>query len=136
MDLEGEGQALTKAQMVRIHEAKTAALLTAALKLGAMTANATPHKLKAIADFGRNLGLAFQVIDDILDVTQSTEKLGKTAGKDAAVQKATYPAILGLEASRKEAHRLTQKALSALKPFRRHAHRLEQIAGYLLDREY
>ncbi len=136
MDLEGEGQALTKAELVRIHEAKTAALLTASLRLGAMTANATPHKLKALTDFGRNLGLAFQVIDDILDVTQPTEKLGKTAGKDAAVEKATYPAILGLHASGKEAYRLTQKALSALKPFRRHGHRLEQIAHYLLDREY
>jgi geranylgeranyl diphosphate synthase type II len=136
MDLEGEGKPLSKAQLVRIHEAKTAALLTASLRLGAMTANASPHQLKALTDFGRNLGLAFQVIDDILDVTQSTEKLGKTAGKDAAVEKATYPAILGLAASKREAHRLTQKALSALKPFRKKAHRLDQIAHYLLDREF
>lgn len=136
LDLEGEGQALTKAQLVRIHEAKTAALLTCSLRLGGMTANANPTKLEALTTFGYNLGLAFQVIDDILDVTQSTEKLGKTAGKDAAVEKATYPSILGLEKSRKEAARLTGKALDALQPLGKKAHRLDQIAHYLLDREY
>ena len=114
----------------------TAALLTASVRLGGMAANATPHKLQALTDFGYNLGLAFQVIDDILDVTQSTEQLGKTAGKDAAVDKATYPAILGLEKSRQEAKRLTTKALAALKPFQKRALHLEEIARYLLDREY
>jgi len=136
LDLEGEGKQLTKRDLIRIHEAKTAALLTASLRLGGMAANATPHQLQALTDFGYHLGLAFQVIDDILDVTQSTEMLGKTAGKDAAVDKATYPSILGLEQSRQEAHRLTTKALTALKPLRRQALHLEQIAHYLLDREY
>ena len=136
MDLEGEGKKLTKKELVRIHEAKTAALLTTSLRLGAMTANATPAKLDALTKFGHNLGLAFQVIDDILDVTQSTEVLGKTAGKDQAVQKATYPAIIGLEASRKEAARLTKAAMDALKPFGKKAKRLEEIAAYLLKREY
>ncbi|MGD1977981.1 MAG: polyprenyl synthetase family protein [Akkermansiaceae bacterium] len=136
LDLEGEGKELSKAQLVRIHENKTAALLTTSLRLGAMTANATPRQLEALTDFGYNLGLAFQVIDDILDVTQSTEKLGKTAGKDEAVDKATYPAILGLEKSKKEAARLTQKALSSLTPLRSKGKRLEEIAHYLLDREF
>ncbi len=136
MDLEGEGKALTKAQLVRVHEAKTAALLTSSLRLGGMSANASSAKLQALTDFGKSLGLAFQVIDDLLDVTQSTEKLGKTAGKDAAVEKATYPAILGLEKSKQEAHRLTRKALSALRPFGRRAVRLDQIAHHLLDRDY
>ena len=136
MDLEGEGKALTKAQLVRVHEAKTAALLTSSLRLGGMSANASSSKLQALTDFGKSLGLAFQVIDDLLDVTQSTEKLGKTAGKDAAVEKATYPAILGLEKSRREAHRLTHKALAALRPFGRRAVRLDQIAHHLLDRDY
>ena len=136
MDLEGEGKDLTKAQLVRIHEAKTAALLASSLRLGGMSANASPSRLQALTDFGRSLGLAFQVIDDILDVTQSTEKLGKTAGKDAEVSKATYPAILGLEKSKQEAHRLTRKALAALKAFGRRATRLDQIAHYLLDRDY
>ena len=136
MDLEGEGKKLTKAQLVKIHESKTAALLTTSIRLGAMTANATEKQLEALSVFGRALGLAFQVIDDILDVTQSTEVLGKTAGKDAAVEKATYPAILGLEKSRKEAAKLTQEAMDALKPFGKKAQRLREIAEYLLKREY
>lgn len=136
MDLEGEGKKLTKRDLVRIHEAKTAALLTTSLRLGAMTANATPAKLQALTLFGHALGLAFQVIDDILDVTQSTEMLGKTAGKDQAVEKSTYPAILGLDASRNEAARLTKAAMDALKPFGAKAARLEEIASHLLKREY
>ena len=136
LDLEGEGQKLSKKELVRIHENKTAALLTCSVRLGAMTANATPAKLDALTTFGYNLGLAFQVIDDILDVTQTTEILGKTAGKDEAVDKSTYPAILGLDASRKEAARLTKKALKSLEVFGKKGKRLEQIARYLLDREY
>jgi geranylgeranyl diphosphate synthase type II len=136
MDLEGEGKKLNKRDLVRIHEAKTAALLTTSLRLGAMTSNATPAKLQALTLFGHALGLAFQVIDDILDVTQSTEMLGKTAGKDQAVEKSTYPAILGLDASRKEAARLTKAAMDALKPFGAKAARLEEIASHLLKREY
>ncbi len=136
MDLEGEGKDLSKAQLIRIHEAKTAALLESALRLGAMTANATPKKLEALTEFGSHLGLAFQVIDDILDVTQTTDQLGKTAGKDEAVAKSTYPAIMGLEASKREAHRLTDKAHAALSVFGEQAHRLEQIGHYMLDRDY
>jgi len=101
-----------------------------------MTANATPRQLEALTNFGYNLGLAFQVIDDILDVTQSTEKLGKTAGKDESVNKATYPSILGLEKSKKEAARLTKKALKALEIFGKKGAHLEGIAHYLLDRDY
>lgn len=136
LDLEGEGQSLTKKQLIQIHEAKTAALLTSSLKLGAMTANVTPKKLEAIEAFGYNLGLAFQVIDDILDVTQTTEQLGKTAGKDEAVDKSTYPAVIGLEKSKIEAARLTKKALDALKPFGKNSVRLEEIARYMLNREH
>jgi len=136
MDLEGEGRNLTKRDLVRIHEAKTAALLTTSLRLGAMTANATPAKLEALTKFGHAMGLAFQVIDDILDVTQSTEMLGKTAGKDQAVEKSTYPAILGLDASRKEAAKLTKAAMDALKPFGKKAARLQEVAAHLLQREY
>lgn len=136
LDLEGEGKALAQKDLIRIHEAKTAALLTCSVRLGAMTANATPQKLEALTAFGYNLGLAFQVIDDILDVTQTTEMLGKTAGKDEAVAKSTYPAILGLEQSRKEAARLTRKALKSLEVFGQKGIRLEQIGRYLLEREY
>lgn len=136
LDLEGEGKKLNKRELVRIHEAKTAALLVASVRLGAMTANATPSKLDALTQFAYSLGLAFQAIDDILDVTQSSEVLGKTAGKDAAVEKATYPSVIGLDAARREARKLTKTAKAALLPLGKKAARLEQIADYLLDRHY
>ena len=135
-DLEGEGKKTTLRELRFIHEAKTAALLTSAIRLGAMSANATPAKLEALTAFGKHLGLAFQVIDDILDVTQTSEKLGKSAGKDVAAQKATYPALLGLEKARKEAQKLTAASLSALKPFRKAGETLQALGEYLLQREY
>lgn len=135
-DLEGEGKKLGPDELKFIHRAKTAALLTAAIRLGAMSANATPAQLKNLTTFGQSVGLAFQVIDDILDVTQTSEKLGKSAGKDIAAQKATYPGIFGLEKSRKEAHRLTNAARNALKPFGKKGDRLNALADYLLNRDY
>ena len=135
-DLEGEGRKLGGDDLKYIHRCKTAALLTASIRLGAMSANATPARLRGLTDFGQALGLAFQVIDDILDVTQTTEKLGKTAGKDVTATKATYPAIHGLKRSRAEAHRLTAAAHAALKPLGGKAVRLREIADYLLAREY
>ena len=99
-----------------------------------MTANATLGQLKALTEFGQPLGLAFQIIDDILDVTQSSQQLGKSAGKDLKASKATYPAVIGLEASRKEADRLTKKALSALKGLGSKSDQLAQIADQLLGR--
>lgn len=136
LDLEGEGKSLSLEDLIRIHEAKTAALLTASIRLGAMSADADPEKLAALTKFGHALGLAFQVIDDILDVTQTTENLGKTAGKDAAVEKSTYPALMGLEESRAEAARLTAEALEALEVFGGNAVRLREIAGRMLLREF
>ena len=135
-DIEGEGAGLGAKELRFIHESKTAALLTCSLRLGAMAAGATEKKLAAVTEFGRATGLAFQVIDDILDVTQSSEQLGKSAGKDEATDKATYPAIHGMDKSRKEAARLTKKAIAALKPFGKKGARLEEYAHYLLDRDY
>ena len=135
-DLEGEGKKLRGADLQYIHRCKTAALLTASIRLGAMSANATPARLAALTKFGQALGLAFQVIDDILDVTQTTEKLGKTAGKDVAATKATYPAIFGLDRSRREAHRLTRAAHTALTPFGKNGATLRALADYLLARDY
>jgi geranylgeranyl diphosphate synthase, type II len=135
-DLEGEGKPINRAQLRYIHENKTAALLTTSIRLGAMSANATPTELNAVSGFGYALGLAFQVIDDILDVTQTSEKLGKSAGKDAAAHKATYPSVLGLEKSRAEAGRLTRQAHAALKPLGKKAETLHALANYLLEREY
>ncbi len=137
LDLEGEHKPLSEQELINIHMGKTAALLTTALRFGAMTANAPAPVLQGITDFGLNLGLAFQVIDDILDVTVSTEQLGKTAGKDVAAQKATYPSILGLDRAREEARRLTEAALAALDILpEENRGRLIQIARYLLDRTY
>jgi geranylgeranyl diphosphate synthase type II len=135
-DLEAEGKRVSRSELRYIHENKTAAMITTSVRLGAMSANAEAKKLRAITKFGYALGLAFQVIDDILDVTQTTEKLGKSAGKDVAAQKATYPAVIGLDASRAEARRLTNIAQNALKIFGRKAEPLREIANYLLIREY
>src|SRR4051794_17963741 len=129
-DLEGEGKKTSAAQLRYIHERKTSALLCCSVRLGGMSANCNPAQLKALTDFGYNVGLAFQVIDDILDITQTSEKLGKTAGKDREAQKATYPSIVGLEKSRKIAEQLTGRAFASLKAFKGKAQALEALAEY------
>ena len=134
-DLEGEGKKISEAELKFIHERKTSALLCCSVRLGGMSANCSPAQLKALTDFGYHVGLAFQVIDDILDVTQTSEQLGKTAGKDVAVQKATYPAIVGLAKSRVIAEKLTGKAFAALKVFKGKAVALEALAEFLLKRD-
>src|SRR2546426_12289937 len=111
-------------------------MITTSVRLGAMSANVDAKKLRALTKFGHSLGLAFQVIDDILDVTQTSEKLGKSAGKDVAAQKATCPAVIGLEGSRAEAKRLTKQAHSALSTFGAKGDTLHALANYLLEREY
>ena len=136
-DLEAEGKRVKRDQLRFIHENKTAAILKSSVRLGAMSANADARRLSAITQFGKRLGLAFQVIDDILDVTQTSEILGKSAGKDVAAKKATYPAVIGLEKSRAEARRLTRQAHDALSVFREDdAEALHALANYLLEREY
>ena len=134
-DLEGEGKKISAEQLKYIHERKTSALICCSARLGGMSANCTAAQLKALSDFGYNVGLAFQIIDDILDITQSSEQLGKTAGKDTEAQKATYPAIVGLEKSRKIAQQLTDRAFDALRIFRGKAVALEALAMYLLQRD-
>ena len=132
LDLEAEGRAVSEAELRLIHEGKTAALLTTAVRFGAMSAGADPAQLEALTVFGRSLGLAFQVID----VTQTSEKLGKSAGKDLTAQKATYPSVLGLERARGEAHRLTAEAHGSLAGFGTDANALRALADHLLEREY
>src|SRR5437773_9267984 len=134
-DLEGAGEKISAAQLRYIHERKTSALLCCSVRAAGMSANCTAAQLKALTDFGYNVGLAFQIIDDILDITQSSEQLGKTAGKDTEAQKATYPAIVGLEKSRKIAQQLTDRAFDALRIFRGKAVALEALAMYLLQRD-
>jgi geranylgeranyl diphosphate synthase type II len=136
-DLEAEGKDVKRDQLQFIHKNKTAAILKSSVRLGAMSANADARKLSAITRFGQRLGLAFQIIDDILDVTQTSEILGKSAGKDVAARKATYPAVIGLEESRAEARQLTRQAHNALSMFSsRDAEPLHVLANYLLEREY
>ena len=134
-DLEGEGKKLSAQDLRYIHERKTSALLCCSVRLGGMAANCSAAQLKALTEFGYNVGLAFQIIDDILDVTQSSEQLGKTAGKDTAAQKATYPSIVGMEKSRRIAKELTDKAFRSLKIFRGKARALEALAIHLLHRD-
>ena len=135
-DLEGEGKKISVRQLRYIHERKTSALLCCSVRLGGMSANCSPAQLEALTDFGYHVGLAYQVIDDILDVTQTSDKLGKTAGKDTRAQKATYPAIVGLERSRKIAAQLTQRAFNSLKGFKGKAVALESLADFLLRRDH
>jgi len=134
-DLEGERKKLSAAELRYIHERKTSALLCCSVRLGGMSANCSNAQLSALTKFGYNVGLAFQIIDDILDVTQTSEQLGKTAGKDTAAQKATYPSIVGLEKSRRIARQLTERAFAALKTFRGKAQALEALATHLLHRD-
>lgn len=135
-DLEGEGKKLAMDDLRYVHESKTAALLTTSVLLGAMSAGASDDQVAALRKFGMATGLAFQVIDDILDVTQTSERLGKSAGKDVASEKSTFPALIGLEASREEARRLTAEAHEALAIFGEEGQRLRQLADYLLRRDY
>ena len=136
-DLEAEGEKVKRDQLQFIHANKTAAILKSSVRLGAMSANADPKKLGAVTRFGERLGLAFQIIDDILDVTQTSEILGKSAGKDVTAKKATYPAVIGLNKSRSEARRLTRQAHEALASFSGSgAEPLHVLANYLLEREY
>jgi len=135
-DLEAENQKVTPSALTFIHLGKTAAMISLSLRLGAMSANARPADCRALAKFGTHLGLAFQIIDDILDIMQTSEKLGKSAGKDVAAGKATYPSVFGLDKSRSEAVRHTKIALQALKPLGSKADFLRGIGDYLLGREF
>ncbi len=137
LDLEGEGRELGIEELRAIHHGKTSALLMASTRLGGMAAGCTEEELEALTTFGRDLGLAFQIIDDILDVTSSPEVLGKSVGKDANVQKATYATLVGLDAARAEARELTASACAALEvfPAERRAN-LMAINEYLLQRDF
>jgi len=134
MDVEAEGKPINAEQLRAIHERKTAALLGVSVRLGAMAGGATKEQMTAMAKFGYCIGLAFQIIDDILDVTATEEQMGKSVRADAEHDKATYPKILGLEKSRAEAKRLTDEALAALKIFDKKANRLREIASCMLAR--
>ncbi len=134
-DLEAEGRKPSEPALYFIHAAKTGMLLRASLKLGGMSAGATPARLAALDRFGFALGLAFQIQDDILDATQSVKLLGKTAGKDAAAGKMTFPALFGLEKSRTLAEQWTSEAVNSLKLFGARGQTLRALASAMLRRE-
>ena len=134
-DLEGERKTPTPSLLESIHRAKTGALLRASLRMGAIYAGATPEELTALSRFGESVGLAFQIVDDVLDVEESSEKLGKTAGKDAAQQKITFPAVYGLERSRQMAEEERLAAHAALHAFDDRADRLRQLADFIVHRK-
>jgi geranylgeranyl diphosphate synthase type II len=134
LDLEGEGKTAALASVLAIHKWKTAALIAACCEAGALSGGASRGDFDKLGDYGRKIGLAFQIIDDILDVTSSPEALGKTPGKDARAGKATYPAVLGLERARREAHRLLGQALAALQGLGPRARTLEALAYFVVER--
>jgi geranylgeranyl diphosphate synthase type II len=133
-DLEGEGKAPDAALLESIHRAKTGALLRASLRMGALFAGAPPEQYDALSRFGEHIGLAFQIVDDVLDVEQSSEQLGKTAGKDAAQHKITFPAVYGLEASHRMAEEERLRAHAALGVFGGRAARLGELADLIVRR--
>ena len=135
MDLEAEHTRADAQTLEYIHRSKTGALLTASVVSGGMYAGANQEQVGSLRSFGENIGLAFQIVDDVLDVTQTSEQLGKTAGKDTATEKATYPALFGVDASLKQADELVGKANAALERFGEGAETLRQIAHFLVERK-
>jgi geranylgeranyl diphosphate synthase type II len=133
-DLEAEGKSISPEQLEYIHRSKTAALIRACVVCGAICGGAAAADVERVRRFGENIGWAFQVVDDILDVEESSETLGKTAGKDQHQKKATYPALFGLEKSKQFADELAAAALAELAPFGERAGRLKQLAEFLVAR--
>ncbi len=136
MDIEGEGQQPTAELVEAIHRAKTGALITAAIVAGGLFGGAGADEVEHLRRFGQRAGLAFQIVDDILDETQSSEQLGKTAGKDTATAKATWPAVFGLEASRETAAALLRDAMAELDRFGERAAPLQAVARALVERTH
>ncbi len=134
-DLISEDSEPDKETLSFIHKHKTGALISGSLRAGAILANCTKPALNAITRYGENIGLAFQVIDDILDIEGSTEELGKTAGSDMRKKKMTYPVLYGIEQSRKKAEELIAEAIFAIKDFSDKAAPLREIARYFLERK-
>jgi geranylgeranyl diphosphate synthase type II len=134
-DIEGERKPPTAELLDSIHRAKTGALLRASVRMGAVYAGGTAEQVAKLSEFGEHVGLAFQIVDDILDVEESSEALGKTAGKDAQQEKITFPAVYGLERSREMAALECGRAHAALNSFGARADRLRQIADLIVHRK-
>src|ERR1700751_3027793 len=133
VDLEAEHVKPDIKMLEYIHRAKTAALITASLVSGGIYSGARAEQVKRLRSFGQQIGLAFQIVDDVLDVTQTSEQLGKTAGKDTAAEKVTYPALFGIDASVKKADALVSEAFAELVSFGKRAETLKELARYLVE---
>jgi geranylgeranyl diphosphate synthase, type II len=134
LDLEGEGRSLDLGDLERIHRAKTGALIAAAVTLGGLAAGASPARLAALERFGASAGLAFQIADDVLDVTATTDQLGKTAGKDEALGKSTYPALLGVDGAVARADALVADGCAALARAGLLTEGLDRLARFIITR--
>jgi geranylgeranyl diphosphate synthase type II len=135
VDLEAEHSKPDLKMLEYIHRAKTAALITASLVSGGLYAGGSKDQIQRLRAFGQQIGLAFQIVDDVLDVTQTSEQLGKTAGKDTAAEKATYPALFGIDESLKKADALVQSAFAELATFGARGETLKDLARYLVERK-
>jgi geranylgeranyl diphosphate synthase, type II len=135
VDLEAEHKKPDLATLEYIHQSKTAALITASTVGGGLYAKASADTVARLRCYGQAVGLAFQIVDDVLDVTQSSEQLGKTAGKDTAAEKATYPALFGVDESLKKADALVERALLALEGFEAQGETLKSLAHFLVERK-
>jgi geranylgeranyl diphosphate synthase, type II len=135
VDLEAEHSPPAVETLEYIHRSKTAALITASVVSGGLYAGANDDAIAKLRTFGHSIGLAFQIVDDVLDVTQTSAQLGKTAGKDSAAEKATYPALFGVDESLKRADKLADTACSALDDFGPSAETLKALARLLVERK-
>ena len=136
LDLEGEHHKPTAEMVHAIHRAKTGALIRVSLVTGGIFAGGKPEDVARLHNFGVKAGLAFQIADDVLDMTQDSAHLGKTAGKDLASEKATWPSVYGIEKSRQDAAELIASAFQELAPYGEHAERLKAVAKYLVERTH
>ncbi len=136
LDLEGEGAVLSRDQLDDIHSAKTGALISASVRIGGIAAGASDDRLRALGNYGSRVGLAFQIMDDVLDVTSSTDKLGKVAGRDAALRKSAYPVLLGVGGATERADVLVRGACEDLRTHGLLTAELEQLAGFIVSRTH
>jgi geranylgeranyl diphosphate synthase type II len=135
VDIESEGKKVDRKTLQYIHENKTARLLNLCVRFGALAGGAPEDEAKALDNFGRNIGLAYQIIDDLLDIEGSQEELGKSVGKDASVNKATFPSLYGVAESRRQAQDLIGKARQSISPLGARAQLLDALADYMLTRK-
>jgi len=133
-DLAGEGLSLSLDEREAIHSAKTGAIIVASVRMGALAAEADASKVAALEYYGRSIGLAFQIMDDVLDVTSTTTAMGKTTGRDAVLGKSTYPALLGVEGARRRAQALIEDGLRSLADHSLLTQELSQVANFMVTR--